>query len=81
VLEVNRIDYSSIFITTEVMPTLEEVGILVDEDEIFLSQVQENFCSPDCNSLASKSFNILSSVQQPNVVASCDASDDNKSWS
>jgi len=46
------------------MPTLEEVEVEMDEEELFLHQVWEKLCSPDCSSLVSKLFNMLSNAKQ-----------------
>ena len=46
------------------MPTLKEVEVPMDEEELFLNQVWEKLCSPDCSSLVSKLFNMLSNAKQ-----------------
>jgi len=47
------------------MPTLEEIEVQpMDEEEPFLSQVQEKLCSPNCNLLVSKLFNMLSNAKK-----------------
>jgi len=49
---------------SSVMPTLEEVEVPMDEEELFLSQVWEKLCSPDCSLLVLKLFNMLSNAKQ-----------------